>query len=99
MGNDEMSEIFNEWNQGELDSFLIEISTAILKYKDDKGEFLLEKIRDAAGQKGTGKWTAISALEYGMPVTLIGESVFARSVWLHKIPFVEVLKRFVTTIL
>jgi len=78
MGNDEMSEIFNEWNQGELDSFLIEISTAILKYKDDKGEFLLEKIRDAAGQKGTGKWTAISALEYGMPVTLIGESVFAR---------------------
>merc|ERR1711988_70 len=78
MGNDEMSEIFSEWNQGELDSFLIEISTAILKYKDEKGEFLLEKIRDAAGQKGTGKWTAISALEYGMPVTLIGESVFAR---------------------
>merc|ERR1712223_1072354 len=77
-GNDEMSEIFNEWNQGELDSFLIEISTAILKYKDEKGEFLLEKIHDAAGQKGTGKWTAISALEYGMPVTLIGESVFAR---------------------
>ena len=99
MGNDEMSEIFNEWNQGELDSFLIEISTAILKYKDDKGEFLLEKIRDAAGQKGTGKWTAISALEYGMPVTLIGESVFARSVWLQKKPFVEVLYRFVTTIL
>jgi len=61
-----------------LDFFLIEISTAILKYKDEKGEFLLEKIRDAAGQKGTGKWTAISALEYGMPVTLIGESVFAR---------------------
>ena len=78
MGNDEMSEIFNEWNQGELDSFLIEISTAILKYKDDKGEFLLENIRDATGQKGTGKWTAISALEYGMPVTLIGESVCAR---------------------
>ena len=78
MGNDEMSEIFDEWNQGELDSFLIEISTAILKYKDDKGEFLLENIRDATGQKGTGKWTAISALEDGMPVTLIGESVCAR---------------------
>merc|ERR1712077_17523 len=78
MGNDEMSEIFNEWNQGELDSFLIEISTAILKYKDTDGEPLVEKIRDAAGQKGTGKWTAISALEYGMPVTLIGEAVFAR---------------------
>merc|ERR1711915_769561 len=78
MDNDEMSDIFNEWNKGELDSFLIEISTNILKYRDESGEFLLEKIRDSAGQKGTGKWTAISALEYGMPVTLIGESVFAR---------------------
>jgi len=63
---------------GELDSFLIEISTNILKFKDETGDFLLEKIRDCAGQKGTGKWTAISALENGMPVTLIGESVFAR---------------------
>jgi len=78
MDNDEMSETFKSWNEGELDSFLIEISTNILKFRDDSGEFLLEKIRDSAGQKGTGKWTAISALEYGMPVTLIGESVFAR---------------------
>jgi len=78
MDNDEMSDIFKSWNEGELDSFLIEISTNILKYRDESGEFLLEKIRDSAGQKGTGKWTAISALEYGMPVTLIGESVFAR---------------------
>jgi len=78
MDNGEMSEIFKSWNEGELDSFLIEISTNILKYKDESGDFLLEKIRDSAGQKGTGKWTAISALEYGMPVTLIGESVFAR---------------------
>eukprot|EP00096_Caligus_rogercresseyi_P012507 TRINITY_DN525_c0_g1_i1.p1 TRINITY_DN525_c0_g1~~TRINITY_DN525_c0_g1_i1.p1 ORF type:complete len:485 (+),score=177.98 TRINITY_DN525_c0_g1_i1:211-1665(+) len=78
LGHDEMSDIFKEWNKGELDSFLIEISTNILKYKDADGSPLLEKIRDAAGQKGTGKWTAISALEYGMPVTLIGESVFAR---------------------
>merc|ERR1711862_1080819 len=78
MDNDEMSETFKTWNEGELDSFLIEISTNILKFGDDSGEFLLEKIRDSAGQKGTGKWTAISALEYGMPVTLIGESVFAR---------------------
>jgi len=78
MGNDEMSSTFNEWNKGELDSFLIEISANILKYKDEDGDYLLEKIRDSAGQKGTGKWTAISALEYGMPVTLIGESVFAR---------------------
>merc|ERR1719150_3073541 len=67
-----------EWNKGELDSFLIEISANILKYKDTDGEPLVEKIRDAAGQKGTGKWTAISALDSGMPVTLIGESVFAR---------------------
>jgi len=78
MDNGEMSEIFKSWNEGELDSFLIEISTNILKFKDESGDFLLEKIRDSAGQKGTGKWTAISALEYGMPVTLIGESVFAR---------------------
>merc|ERR1712168_81322 len=78
LGNEEMSDIFKSWNEGELDSFLIEISTNILKYKDESGDYLLEKIRDSAGQKGTGKWTAISALEYGMPVTLIGESVFAR---------------------
>jgi len=78
MGNDEMSSVLAEWNKGELDSFLIEITTNIMKFKDDDGEFLLEKIKDSAGQKGTGKWTAISALEYGMPVTLIGESVFAR---------------------
>merc|ERR1711936_1343310 len=78
MSHDEMSETFKKWNEGELDSFLIEISANILKYRDESGEPLVEKIRDAAGQKGTGKWTAISALEYGMPVTLIGEAVFAR---------------------
>jgi len=75
---DEMSGIFKEWNAGELDSFLIEITTNILAYRDPEGKVLLEQIMDSAGQKGTGKWTAISALEYGMPVTLIGESVFAR---------------------
>ncbi|XP_015600211.1 6-phosphogluconate dehydrogenase, decarboxylating [Cephus cinctus] len=73
----EMSDVFAEWNKGELDSFLIEITRDILKYKDEKG-YLLERIRDTAGQKGTGKWTAIAALDYGVPVTLIGESVFAR---------------------
>merc|ERR1711962_1519278 len=78
LSHDRMSEIFNEWNKGELDSFLIEITANILKYKDTDGSPLVEKIRDAAGQKGTGKWTAISALDSGMPVTLIGESVFAR---------------------
>ncbi|XP_002737508.1 6-phosphogluconate dehydrogenase, decarboxylating-like [Saccoglossus kowalevskii] len=75
---DEMSEVFAEWNKGELDSFLIEITRDILKFKDTDGEPLVEKIRDAAGQKGTGKWTAISSLDKGIPVTLIGESVFAR---------------------
>jgi len=78
MSHDEMSEVFTEWNKGELDSFLIEITANIFKYRDSDGKPLLEKIRDAAGQKGTGKWTAISALDYGVPVTLIGESVFAR---------------------
>ncbi|PFX26134.1 6-phosphogluconate dehydrogenase, decarboxylating [Stylophora pistillata] len=78
MSTDEMSKVFVEWNKGELDSFLIEITKDILAYKDSDGTPLVEKIRDSAGQKGTGKWTAISALEYGMPVTLIGESVFAR---------------------
>jgi 6-phosphogluconate dehydrogenase len=73
MTTDEMSAVFKEWNKTELDSFLIEISTDILAFKDKDGKPLVEKIRDAAGQKGTGKWTAISALDKGMPVTLIGE--------------------------
>ncbi|XP_072175292.1 6-phosphogluconate dehydrogenase, decarboxylating-like [Diadema setosum] len=78
MSPDEMSQVFVDWNKGELDSFLIEITKDILAFKDTDGTPLVEKIRDAAGQKGTGKWTAISALDYGMPVTLIGEAVFAR---------------------
>ena len=61
-----------------LDSFLIQITRDILRYNDDDGVPIVEKILDAAGQKGTGKWTAIDALDYGMPVTLIGEAVFAR---------------------
>ncbi|NXD62325.1 6PGD protein, partial [Eolophus roseicapillus] len=78
MEHDEMSKVFQEWNKTELDSFLIEITANILKFKDSDGKYLLPKIKDSAGQKGTGKWTAISALEYGVPVTLIGEAVFAR---------------------
>lgn len=78
MSHEEMSEALQEWNKGVLDSFLIEITSNILKYKDADGQPLLTKIRDAAGQKGTGKWTAIAALHHGIPVTLIGESVFAR---------------------
>jgi 6-phosphogluconate dehydrogenase len=75
---DELSEIFAEWNKGELDSYLIEITTKIFAKKDDDGKPMIDKILDTAGQKGTGKWTAISALDLGQPVTLIGESVFAR---------------------
>jgi 6-phosphogluconate dehydrogenase len=76
--SDEFAEVFSEWNKGELDSYLIEISATIFAKKDDDGLPIVEKILDTAGQKGTGKWTAISALDLGMPVTLIGESVFAR---------------------
>jgi len=75
---DELAEVFNEWNKGELDSFLIEITAQIFSKKDDDGQPMVDKILDAAGQKGTGKWTSVSALDLGMPVTLIGEAVFAR---------------------
>src|SRR3984885_15097234 len=75
---DQLSEVFAEWNKGELDSFLIDISSTIFSKKDEDGQPMVDKILDAAGQKGTGKWTAISALDLGQPVTLIGESVFAR---------------------
>ncbi|AJR78345.1 Gnd2p [Saccharomyces cerevisiae YJM248] len=74
----EISEVFDKWNTGVLDSFLIEITRDILKFDDVDGKPLVEKIMDTAGQKGTGKWTAINALDLGMPVTLIGEAVFAR---------------------
>ena len=71
MSCDEMAAVMREWNKGELDSFLCEISGDILAYKDKDGGPLLEKILDKAGQKGTGKWTAISALDQGIPLTLI----------------------------
>ena len=74
----EMQKIFTEWNQGELSSYLVEITAQILGFLDTDGKLLLDKILDKAGQKGTGKWTGISALELGTPVTLIGEAVFAR---------------------
>lgn len=77
--SDEMHQIFSTWNKGELDSYLIEITADILGYKDENGEALVEKILDTAGQKGTGKWTGIEALELGVPLTLIVEAVFARS--------------------
>lgn len=78
MSPDEMAEVFTDWNKGELDSYLIEITSHILPYKDTDGKPLINKILDTAGQKGTGKWTGISALEMGVPLTLISEAVFAR---------------------
>jgi 6-phosphogluconate dehydrogenase len=78
MRADEMHDIFSEWNKGELDSYLIEITRDILSYKDTDGKPLVDKILDTAGQKGTGKWTAVAALDLGIPLTLIGEAVFSR---------------------
>jgi 6-phosphogluconate dehydrogenase len=78
MSASEMHEVFAEWNRGELDSYLIEITRDILAYKDADGQPLVDKILDTAGQKGTGKWTGIEALELGVPLTLIGEAVFSR---------------------
>ena len=78
LSNEEMHKVFAEWNKTELDSYLIEITRDILGYKTEAGEAVLDKILDAAGQKGTGKWTAVAALDEGQPLTLIGEAVFAR---------------------
>lgn len=79
MSNAEMHDVFAKWNKGDLDSYLIEITRDILAYRDDTGAYTLDYILDAAGQKGTGKWTAIAALDEGVPLTLITEAVFARS--------------------
>lgn len=78
MSADEMHEVFAQWNTTELDSYLIEITRDILSRKDEDGQPLVDKILDTAGQKGTGKWTGISALDEGVPLTLIAEAVFAR---------------------
>ena len=89
---EEMSAVFAEWNQGVLDSYLIEITTNILAFKDDQGNPLAEKILDTAGQKGTGRWTAINALNLGIPLTLIAEAVLARSLSALKEERVEASK-------
>ena len=83
MSNKEMYEVFKEWNEGELDSYLIEITRDILGFEED-GEAIVDVILDTAGQKGTGKWTAIAALDVGIPLTLIGEAVFARTLSAQK---------------
>ena len=80
MSADEMHEVFAEWNKGDLDSYLIEISRDILAKKDEDGLPLVDKILDTAGQKGTGKWTVISSQDLGIPITLMAEAVYARCV-------------------
>ena len=80
MGHDEMAATFARWNEGKLDSYLVEITADILAARDDDGGPLLERILDAAGQKGTGKWTVVSSLDLGMPVSLVAEAVYARIV-------------------
>ncbi len=80
LSHSEMSDVFRRWGEGVLDSYLIDITADILAYREEPGTPQLELILDAAGQKGTGKWTAISALDLGMPTTLVAEAVFARIV-------------------
>jgi 6-phosphogluconate dehydrogenase len=79
LSNQQMHEVFARWNEGELDSYLIEITRDILAAKDEEGRYVVDQILDAAGQKGTGKWTAVSALDLGVPMTLVTEAVFSRT--------------------
>jgi len=92
MTNEEMHAVFTEWNAAELDSYLIEITRDILGYKNEEGQYVVDLILDTAGQKGTGKWTVIAALDHGQPLTLIGEAVFARCLSAIKSERVEAAK-------
>jgi 6-phosphogluconate dehydrogenase len=94
MTPDEMHSVFADWNKGELDSYLIEITRDILAFKDTDGQPLVDKILDTAGQKGTGKWTVISSQEMGIPITLIAEAVYSRCVSAMKDQRVEASKVF-----
>ena len=78
ISNKEMYEVFKEWNEGELSSYLIEITRDILNYKDENKKYVVDSILDTAGQKGTGKWTSVAALDLGIPMTMVSEAVFAR---------------------
>ncbi len=84
LDNTTMSKIFSEWNEGKLQSYLVEISAFILGYKDVNGDFLVDKILDAAGQKGTGKLSVFNAMELGLPLNLIATAVFERSLSAEK---------------
>lgn len=92
MSADEMHEVFKDWNEGELESYLIEITRDILAFKDADGSPLVDKILDTAGQKGTGKWTVVASLDTGTPLTLIGEAVYARALSALKNDRVEASK-------
>ena len=92
MSNEEMHAVLTDWNKGELDSYLIEITRDILGYKDENGQYTVDLILDTAGQKGTGKWTSVSSLDLGMPLTLIGEAVYARCLSALKAERVEASK-------
>lgn len=92
MSASEMHKVFKEWNEGELESYLIEITRDILAYNDEDGRPLVDKILDTAGQKGTGKWTVVASLDTGTPLTLIGEAVYARTLSAMKEDRVEASK-------
>ena len=93
LSEDRIADIFTEWNKRELNSYLIEIASHVFRTKDTDGKVLLDKILDVAGQKGTGKWTAINSLDMGIPVTLIGEAVYARCLSALKDERVEASKK------
>ncbi len=93
MSADEMHQVFAEWNRGELDSYLIEITRDILAHKDTDGAPLVDKILDTAGQKGTGKWTVISSQELGIPITLIAEAVYSRCISALKVERVKAARK------
>ncbi|NNC55033.1 MAG: decarboxylating NADP(+)-dependent phosphogluconate dehydrogenase, partial [Pseudomonadales bacterium] len=92
LSTDEIQQVFAAWNETELDSYLIEITRDIFAYRDEQGEPMVEKILDTAGQKGTGKWTGITALDLGVPLTLIAEAVFARCISAQKDQRIEAAK-------
>ncbi|MCE5311224.1 MAG: decarboxylating NADP(+)-dependent phosphogluconate dehydrogenase [Acidobacteriales bacterium] len=92
LSNEEMHEVFTEWNKGELDSYLVEITRDILGFKDEEGQYVVDYILDKAGQKGTGKWTVVASLDAGMPLTLICEAVYSRCISALKDARVEASK-------
>ena len=94
LDNETMADIFDEWNRSELESYLIEITANILRFKDVDGSYMIDKILDTAGQKGTGKWTVNASLDAGVPLTLIGESVFSRFLSAMKDERVQAAARF-----